>query len=528
MASRFAGRRLSVVRLSIVLAIAALLVQGALLSWGKVKDAAQAEQTHSWFGPYVDATSTPFYPIGDGVAAGERVVLAFAVADPEKPCRPSWGGYYSMDEAAGTFDLDRRVARVHEAGASVVVSTGGLINEEPAVACEDPAQLVTAYADLLERYDSSTLDLDIEGPALENPAASARRVQAVRELQGRFSAAGKPLEVWLTLPVATGGLTAAGLAEVERYVAGGVDLAGVNLMTMNFGETRSAGQSMAAASIQAARSAHQQLKELYGSHGEEWGEMSLWSKIGLTPMLGQNDLMGEIFTLQDARDLNAFALEVGVGRVSLWSANRDFDCGPNYPDPTRVSNNCSGVPQGQGEFSSLLAQNIEKVAPPPAAAPSGGLQAAQSAPAATAIVDNPETSPYPIWEEEAAYVEAERVVWRGNVYEAKWWTQGDAPDAPVAAAAETPWTLVGPVLPGDKPEKPVTAPKGLYPNWSPKRAYSKGDRVLFEGRVLEAKWWNTAESPEAALRSAANTPWRVLANDQVKALVVAFKKSSGS
>jgi chitinase len=522
MASRFAGRRLSAVRLTIVLAVAALLVGGSLTAWGRVKDAAQADQSHSWFGSYVDATSTPFYPIGDSVAAGERVVLGFAVADPAQPCQPSWGSYYTMDGAAETFDLDRRVARVHEAGGSVVVSTGGLVNEEPAVACEDPTQLVAAYASLLERYESTTLDLDIEGAALENAAASERRVAAVRELQSRFAAAGKPLEVWLTLPVATGGLTAAGLAEVERYVAGGVELAGVNLMTMNFGGTRSAGQSMAAASIQGARSTHRQLKDLYRSHGEDTGDLSLWRKIGLTPMIGQNDLIGEIFTLQDATELNAFALEVGVGRVSLWSANRDFDCGPNYPDLTRVSNNCSGVAQASGEFASALARDIAKMGPRPTAEPSGEIQ---SAPAATAIVDNPETSPYPVWNEEAAYVEDDRIVWRGNVYEAKWWTQGDAPDAPVAASESAPWTLVGPVLPGDKPEETVLAPDGLYPGWAPKGVYTKGDRVLFEGRVLEAKWWNTGESPEAALQAAANSPWKVLTNAQVRELLAAPTES---
>jgi len=522
MASRFAGRRLSVLRLSIVLAVAALVVGGSLSAWGRVRDAARADQSHAWFGSYVDATSTPFYPIGDSVAAGERVVLGFAVADPDDPCQPSWGSYYSLDGAADTFDLDRRVARVQESGGSVVVSTGGLVNDEPAVACADPARLVAAYANLLERYDSSTLDLDIEGAALENAAASERRVAAVREVRNRFAAAGKPLEVWLTLPVATDGLTSAGLAEVERYVAGGVDLAGVNLMTMNFGGTRSVDQSMAEASIEAARSAHRQLKNLYHSHGSDWGDLSLWRKIGLTPMIGQNDLIGEIFTLQDARDLNAFALEVGVGRVSMWSANRDFDCGPNYPDLTRVSNNCSGVAQSPGEFASALSHDIAAMGLQDVAEPSAGIR---SAPAATAIVDNPETSPYPIWNEEAAYVEADRIVWRGNVYEAKWWTQGDAPDAPVAASDATPWTLVGPVLPGDRPEEPVLAPDGLYPDWSAKRVYTKGDRVLYEGRVLEAKWWNTEESPEAALQSAVNTPWTLLTNAQVKALVAGSTES---
>ena len=52
--------------------------------------------------------------------------------------------------------------------------------------------------------------------------------------------------------------------------------------------------------------------------------------MGATPMIGQNDTPDEVFTLADATALNQFALSHKLGRMSMWSANRDIVCGTNY------------------------------------------------------------------------------------------------------------------------------------------------------------------------------------------------------
>lgn len=508
------GRRLSWVRVAaLALAIAGLVAAGTYY-WNTSRDSARAADTGRWFGSYVDATSTPFYPIAENLVVGQRVVLGFAVADPKDSCANSWGGYYSMDSANETFDLDRKVARVHEQGGEIVISTGGLNNDELATACTDEQKIIDGYESFLQRYGSTTLDLDVEGNDLEDVAASLRRASAVSALQTRAKQSGKPVEVWVTLPVDTRGLTESGLGEVKRLLEGGVDLTGVNLMTMNFGDTRAAGQSMASAAEQGARSAHQQLKALYAQQGREMGDRTLWAKIGLTPMIGQNDLLGEVFTLNDASELKAFSTANGVGRLSMWSANRDADCGPNFPDLQRVSNNCSGITQDDGAFARTLSADLDSSDRPVATN-----TAPVEAPMETAIVDDPAKSPYPVWNTEAAYPKSERIVWRGNVYEAKWWTQGEAPDLPSSDARATAWMLIGPVLPGDKPEVPVKVPAGTYPAWSAGTVYEKGDRIIFEGRIFEAKWWNRTQSPDAAVQGAADSPWSRLSNEQVKTIL---------
>jgi chitinase len=75
-------------------------------------------------------------------------------------------------------------------------------------------------------------------------------------------------------------------------------------------------------------------------------------------MIGQNDVPGEVFSLNSAEGLNEFVLSHSVGRVSMWSLNRDQTCGPNYVDVRHASDACSGVSQGNQRFADLLASGF--------------------------------------------------------------------------------------------------------------------------------------------------------------------------
>ena len=165
-------------------------------------------------------------------------------------------------------------------------------------------------------------------------------------------------------------------------------------------------------------------------------------------MIGQNDIAGEVFGLDDAHQLATFAELNHLGRVSMWSANRDQDCGPNYPNVQVVSDSCSGVAQSVGEFAGIFGSRgrrlplrsrpAQRRAPPnpPRPAPSPG----------SSTIRRPR--PYPIWNVNQSYPKGTKIVWHRNVYQAKWYTTGDQPDIPVASADLTPWTLIGPGLAG--------------------------------------------------------------------------------
>jgi chitinase len=246
--------------------------------------------------------------------------------------------------------------------------------------------------------------------------------------------------------------------------------------------------------------------------------------MGATPMIGQNDVAGEVFTVADARALNAFAIDKGLARLSMWSLNRDRTCGANYPDVTTVSNSCSGVDQGDETFATILARKLADPAdrttttPTPigaSAEPDGrGRVNAE-------VTDDPAASPYPVWEDDQIYVEGTRIVWHRNAYVAKWWTLGDAPDDPVVDEASSPWRLIGPVLPGEKPISQPTVPAGTYPAWSQETVYRRGDRVLLDGIAFTAKWYTQGISPDARSTQSEPSPWRQLSDDEIRAAVAA-------
>ena len=122
-------------------------------------------------------------------------MLGFVVSDPKAACSPSWGGFYSFDQAAKALDLDRRVAQARGQGASVLGSFGGQANSELATGCTNQDALVGAYRSVLDRYHLAGLDFDIEGTAVDDTAATDRRAEAVRTLQrevGESSRSGSP------------------------------------------------------------------------------------------------------------------------------------------------------------------------------------------------------------------------------------------------------------------------------------------------------------------------------------------------
>ncbi len=220
-----------------------------------------------------------------------------------------------------------------------------------------------------------------------------------------------------------------------------------------------------------------------------------------------------IACLADAKALNAWAVSTGIGRMSMWSANRDKTCGSNYVDLTVVSDACSGVNQGKQTFAGLLSKGFDGRI----ALGEGAVTTAEPTSAATA--DDPAHSPYSIWTATNSYLKGTKVTWHHNVYQAKWWTKGDVPDNPVLNAWETPWELVGPVLPGETPIPQPTLPAGTYPNWSGETPYDKGTRVLFDGVPFEAKWWTQGDSPEAASANPDSSPWAPLTQDEIDTIL---------
>lgn len=312
-----------------------------------------------WFGGYAYLTTAPRYELQDQDLGGGGAVFSFIVADARDSCTPTWGDTGSLDSASREFKLEQQIAGLRHDGIEVALSFGGASGDELATVCRDVDRLHDAYDEVLSRYQVDTVDFDVELDDLGHAVANARRAEAVAELQDARNP-GDPLRVWLTLPVTPQGLDPAAADVVEQTLEGGVDITGVNLMTMSFGAGKQSDQSMSEAAQSAAGAAHGQLKSFYREAGVDLTDEQVWNRIGLTPMIGQNDVPGEVFNQTDARELAQFAQQRGVGRMSFWALNRDRPCPADRSDRPEAALDCSGVDQQAGEFARILGKEFDR------------------------------------------------------------------------------------------------------------------------------------------------------------------------
>ena len=489
-----------------VLVLLLVLAGAAFVVWRLITNdtGAGAIKVAPVYAPYVDVTQTPTYPFQlPSANPVSNVYLSFIVSAKAQPCTPTWGTYYTLAAAEQSLNLDARTAEVRAQGGAVNVSFGGQANSELAIGCTNPAQLVNAYLAPIQRYHATTIDFDIEGAALADTAADARRAAAVATIQRRMAARHTPLRVWVTLPVSQAGLTTQGTAAVRAMLAAHVKLAGVNAMAMDFGPGEGAAKDMIGTVESALTATRNQVQSLWRASGTSLGAAAAWGHVGATVMIGDNDVAGQRFTTADARTLSKFVRSHGIPRVSAWSLNRDSQCGGAFAQTNVVSNTCSGVVQTRLQFTDIFSHlRGTKIANPTATA--------ASAPTAPAAADNPKTSPYPIWNATAPYVTGYKVVWQGQIYQASWYNQGTAPGSAGGDAPTGPWQPLGPVPPGSHAPAIVPLTTGAYPNWSLSRIYHAGERVRFGGLPYEARYYTHGQPPVRAIPADPSAAWTPL------------------
>ena len=318
--------------------------------------------TTTVFAPYADTSLYPEFDFADAVTTGgvEHFTLAFIVSDPDTADAgtPMWGGYYSIDsEWAQTA-----FKGIYDNGADAIISFGGSANEELALVISDQTELTAAYQGILDYYNGesspystsigtdygvTSIDFDIEGTALSDSTSIDTRSAALYDLQQ----ANPGLQISFTLPAMPYGLTSDGLAVVQAAVDAGVDISVVNMMVFDYYDTDyevNGVYDMGALAVDAAEALKVQLADLYSDAGITKTDDELYAMIGLTPMIGISDDPDEIFSLDDASTVVSFADQYGLGRIAMWSANRDSQCAT---ESSSTQDSCSGVDQSTWEFS---------------------------------------------------------------------------------------------------------------------------------------------------------------------------------
>ena len=256
-------------------------------------------------------------------------------------CVPSWGGVQPIGNGASgglLTALSTSIASYRAKGGEVAVSFGGANGTPLMQACTTVPALASAYQTVIDTCGLTHVDFDIEGASQTDTAAVARNFQAVTQLQASYAAKGKPLHVTLTLPT----MPTETAGRPERRQRGDREQDRVRCGERDGDGLRPANLDMGAAAISAAQALYSQLDTAFKSAGQPKTNAQLWQMVGVTPMIGVNDVQGETFTLANAQSVLNAAVSNGYGFFGNWSVGRDQACpsGGTYASPT-----CSGVAQ---------------------------------------------------------------------------------------------------------------------------------------------------------------------------------------
>jgi Ricin-type beta-trefoil lectin domain/Glycosyl hydrolases family 18 len=281
--------------------------------------------------PYVDMSNNQEPMLNSAAQAGLKTYTAAFVISAG--CSPIWG-----DTLPVTNDpaMDQEIATAKADGATPIVSFGGAGGTELAMACTTESSLQAAYQAVINHLGVNHIDFDIEGAPLDYTSDNNLRFQAINGLE----AANPGLVVSVTLPVLPSGLAADGVAFLSLAKSDGTRIDLVNVMAMDYGSSFTG--DMGQEAIQAAESTLTQVKA-------DWSS-DTYANIGVTPMIGQNDTSGEIFSEADAQSLVSWADGQHLGRLSFWSVDRDQACGGSASGLPA----CSEISQSPLDFTKIF------------------------------------------------------------------------------------------------------------------------------------------------------------------------------
>jgi hypothetical protein len=267
-----------------------------------------------------------------GESGSKYFILAFILGKPGA-CLPMWSNKKSIQEETS---IAAEITALRKQGGDVIVSFGGAKGRELGRACKDPVSLQTAYRSVIDKYNLRRVDFDIETASVRDPDSVDRRNIAIAALERAKPA----LRVSFTLEVLPSGLTKESLDLLKNAARHGVRIDTVNILAMDYGPPADPNR-MGQNAIDAANHTLVQLKEL-----------KLNAKLGITAMLGKNDVSPETFTQEDARMLLDFAQNnPQVDLLSMWSVGRDHVC---TADRRASAGTCSGLEQQDYDFARIL------------------------------------------------------------------------------------------------------------------------------------------------------------------------------
>jgi hypothetical protein len=449
-------------RRTTILAACSAVLLGATATALVVDATGASAATTYGVAPYVDLSANSSSMLDTAITSAglKSYTAAFVISSG---CTPIWGDSLPIDSST----VNAKIAKAQSEGAKTIISFGGAGGVELAQGCTDTTALTNAYQSVISKYKVDHIDFDVEGAAIADPGSVNRRFQAINRLES----ANPGLNVSVTIPVLQSGPDGNGTAFLQAAKNNGTRIDLVNIMAMDYGGAVS---DMGAAATSAARGTVSIARGIWSSFG--------YGQLGITPMIGQNDQAGEIFTINNAQTLVQFANANGVGRLAFWSVGRDQPCPGGGASP-----NCSGVGGSQLDFTRLFnGSSGGPPPPPPSTTPPGGGGGGGGCSAAT-------------WNAATAYNGGAVVSWNGHQYAAKWWTQGEQPDT--HSGQWDVWQDKGACSGGGgggggggtPPPSPTPTGTGHYAAWVAGHAYATGNRVSYAGHDYQCLQAHTSQ-----------------------------------
>jgi chitinase len=288
--------------------------------------------------PYAEMWLSPSTLMTAFNATGNKYyTLAFIIS--QGTCNATINGDTAITDAG----WNNAINSLRAAGGDVIASFGGASGTE-LTSCSTVSAMQTQYKRVIDQFNLTRIDLDIEGSTLNDTAANDRRNQALANLQAQYAAAGRTLAVDYTLPVNPTGLESNSLSLLNNAKSHNLNVSVVNIMTMDYGPAMDMGQ----AAINAANALHSQLAGIWNTKTSA----QLWAMEGNTPMIGVNDTSAEVFTTGNASTVEQFAASNGIQLLAFWALGRD-------------NQGSSGTPQSPYQFTNIFKAITGGGSPPP-------------------------------------------------------------------------------------------------------------------------------------------------------------------
>jgi hypothetical protein len=402
-------KQLAMLKRSLALSAAAVLGTGGVVTAVALGVATTANAAPSaWpahvFAPYVDTglSNTTLTTVASDYGT-KYFELAFVNGSGCQWSLPNQSGWQSQ------------ISALQAEGGDVSVSFGGYTVDTDATdlgaQCSSASAMATQVESVITTLNVTHLDFDIESNEQTDTSDLNLTAQALAQVDSWGSSTGRSLDISYTIPVLPSGFTSEGLGVIQAAANNGFRPNVVNIMTMDYGTS---GTEMGSAANQALDAAAGQVASVFGI-----STSSAYAMMGNTPMIGQNDSSGEIFTLADASTVESYAAQQGIAMLSFWSEGRDNG---GCPGQTSASSTCSGLSQNTGAFTQAFQAftsggsggNPPPTSPPPtspSSSPTGGSGGSCAA----------------AWVNNAAYTSGNEVSYNGENWTANQWNYDEVP-----------------------------------------------------------------------------------------------------